>query len=135
MLKALEILKNNQLRITESRVTVLELVIAKDSAITQRELHEHPKFLGHRVTLYRTLKQMEEAGVLEKIADREGEIYYALKLKEGHKEEHLHPHFNCKKCSRVICLNEIDLPKIQLPQGYDKEHISLMVYGVCDLCK
>lgn len=134
MLKALEILKKNGLRVTEPRLSVLEAILAKGSAITQKELNEHPKFTGHRVTLYRALKQMEEAGVLEKIADRDGEIHYAIKHVHGEVEKHLHPHFNCKKCSRVICLNEIDLPKLLLPKGYEKEHISLMVYGVCENC-
>lgn len=134
MLKVLEILKKHDLRVTPSRVTVIELIIEKKSAITQKELNNHPEFKGHRVTLYRTLKQLEEANVLEKIANHEGEIFYALKHEEKHEEAHLHPHFNCKKCSRVICLNKVDLPVISLPNGFEKEHTSLLIYGVCDEC-
>jgi len=59
-----QVLKTNQLKVTQPRLRVLEIISTKISAISQPELE---KILGSeidRVTLYRILASFEDKGIL-----------------------------------------------------------------------
>ena len=59
-------------------------------------------------------------------------------LCHSHDHEHdddQHPHFYCESCQQTYCLNDAELPDIQLPQGFEAHSANLMIKGLCPHCK
>ncbi|MGB3064952.1 Fur family transcriptional regulator [Sphingobacterium thalpophilum] len=132
-----DILKRNNLKVTQPRLRVLEIISTKDSAISQPELE---KLLGKdidRVTLYRVLASFEEKGIIHKIFDLHGTATYAMCSTDCSEHDHhdQHVHFICRLCNSVYCLDDITLPKVSIPAGFSLEAIAVNALGVCNHCK
>lgn len=136
-LEITEILRLNKLKVTQPRLRVLEIISAKTAAISQPELE---KILGNeidRVTLYRILASCEEKGILHKIFDLNGTATYAIcstKCSEHHHHDQ-HVHFICSVCNSVYCLDEITIPKINLPAKFAMHSIAINAVGLCENCQ
>jgi len=131
-----ELLQNHDLKRTKQRLSVLEILSSRKSAISQPYLEE---ILGKdidRVTLYRVLKAFEEKGIIHKIIDFSGTANYAVCNDSCSEDEHYdnHIHLNCKLCSQVYCLDSIHIPSINLPKGFTSDSINLLVNGTCSFC-
>ncbi|MBK1441753.1 transcriptional repressor [Parapedobacter sp. ISTM3] len=135
--KFVRLLRQNKLKVTQPRLSVLQIVSDKDTAISQPELE---KLLGDavdRVTLYRVLATFEEKGILHKIFDLHGTATYALCSTDCDEHHHHdeHVHFICSACNSIYCLDEIKLPKISLPEGYQLTSVGINAVGLCAQCK
>ncbi|MGJ1431264.1 Fur family transcriptional regulator [Sphingobacterium spiritivorum] len=131
------LLRSNKLKVTQPRLRVLEIVSAKNSAISQPDLE---KILGaeiDRVTLYRILANFEEKGILHKIFDLNGTATYAICSTQcsAHDHHDQHVHFICTVCNSIFCLEEISLPKINLPKNFKLHSIAVNAVGLCDNCQ
>ena len=132
-----ELLERHKLKKTGPRLSVLEILKSKDSAVSQPDLE---KILGKqvdRVTLYRTLSTFEDKGIIHKVLDFNGTANYAFcsggcKEHEHHDE---HVHFNCTVCQSIYCLDKVIIPPINLPAGFEASSLHFTIYGVCDNCK
>lgn len=132
-----QILEKHNLKKTAPRYSVLEVLSKRDVATSQPNLEE---ILGKdvdRVTLYRILKTFEEKGIIHKIIDANGTANYAVChsscTEHQHRDEHLH--FNCTVCKKVYCLNDVHIPSLTLPSGFEASNINLVASGVCPACK
>lgn len=90
-----------------------------------------------RVTVYRTLKTFLDKGIIHKILDDSGSLKYALcnqHCRDG-RHRHDHIHFKCTRCGLTSCLDEIEIPGINLPVGYQVEAVNLLIQGTCLACR
>lgn len=132
-----QLLKTNGLKITKPRLRVLEEISDKKTAITQPELE---KIFGaeiDRVTLYRILASFEEKGILHKVFDLQGTATYAICSVKctAHHHHDQHVHFICTVCNSVYCLDEISVPKINLPTNFSLHSIAINAVGICEDCQ
>ena len=135
--KTAEILKDNNLRVTSCRREVLITFLNRKIALSHSDLEDALKENFDRVTIYRTLKTFLENDLVHKVLDDTGAAKYAL-CNHGSAEtrhDHEHVHFKCEKCGNTRCLEEISLPKVSLPKGYELREMSLLIQGVCNKCK
>lgn len=132
----LQILQQHQLRVTKCRKDVLKTFLDKKVALTHADLEETLKDDFDRVTIYRTLKTFLDSDLVHKVLDDSGASKYALctHSDDKHAHHHDHVHFKCEKCGKTTCIDEISLPSIELPKGFSKKEVSLLVQGVCDKC-
>lgn len=130
-----EKLAKRHIRPTAMRNLVLKFLIEQKSAISLSELES--KFdKADKVTLYRTLKTFEENKLLHGIDDGTGSIKYAVCIESCQcAPQDLHVHFLCLKCHHTYCLNEIPIPKIDLPASFGIDSINMVVKGVCANCR
>jgi len=136
MIKELEIkLKNRGIRPTAMRLLVMEALSQQETAISLSDL-EKTFEKSDRITLYRTIKTFQEAGLVHSIDDGTGTPKYAL-CEEGcecYIERDLHVHFHCKECSETFCLPQYKIPDIKLPVNFKSEEANLVVKGICSKC-
>jgi Fur family transcriptional regulator, ferric uptake regulator len=130
-----EKLFKRNIRPTAMRDLVLKVLTDQKSAISLSELEK--KFeKADRVTLFRTLKTFEANKLIHSIDDGSGSVKYALCLDNCMcNPEELHVHFKCTKCHETYCLNDVPVPGITLPVGFELERINMVVEGVCSNCK
>ncbi len=63
------------------------------------------------------------------------DMLYELCLSDDDEEdEDMHVHFYCERCHRTYCLNDIHVPQVDLPAGYEQSSINYMIKGVCPKC-
>lgn len=134
-MKAQRILKDFQLKHTSCREEVLKLMLKHDHALAHADIEKGINPATDRVTVYRTLKTFLGKGLIHKVLDNEGATKYAL-CQECTTEEHHHEHvhFKCIKCGHTSCLDDIDIPPIELPEGYQSQERNLLISGICKSC-
>ncbi len=92
---------------------------------------DHNRF--SRATVYRTIKQLLEAGLLQKISTRDGKVFYEKGVPDKH-----HDHIICNICGRILEIKEgfIDqyLSEYCEKIGFLPEYRSLHIYGQCNRC-
>ncbi len=128
-----QILKNHKLRITDSRMDVLDFFLNQKKALSFKDLMD--RFSEYdRVTLYRTLNSFTDNGVLHKIPDDSGFATYGVchDTCDAEEHHHNHMHFKCNECGIIQCLDE-HLPDIKLP-GYQVQEANLILNGICQVC-
>jgi len=130
-----DILKSHNLRVTDCRLDVIQFFLDSKGALSLGDLEGAYKNYD-RVTLYRTLNSFLESGILHKIPNESGTATYGLCHDTCSPEQHTHNHihFKCNTCGQIECLDDKEVPKVTVPEGYTMERVNLIVDGVCAQC-
>lgn len=130
------ILKKAGLRVTQVRTQVLELMTGAGKALSSQDIEvELPD--ADRITLYRTLKTFETKGIIHEAVDGTNRTKYAIC--EEHCDEHhhhdSHAHFHCESCGKTICVEDVKIPSIALPENLNIKQASIILQGECESCQ
>lgn len=128
-----QVLKNHKLRVTDTRMDVLEYFVKEEKALSFKDLEV--KFKDYdRVTLYRTLNSFTDNGVLHKIPDDSGFATYGVCYQtcDHNEHHHNHMHFKCTQCGVIECVDE-HIPHFSIP-GYQVHEANLILSGLCQKC-
>lgn len=131
-----DILKKNQLSVTDSRRKILEFFHHSNGALAHADIEKMSGEQFDRVTIYRTLQTFVEKGIIHSIPTADNSIRYALckeACAQGHHHDN-HIHFVCDKCDTTFCIEQVSVPTVQLPDGFTKKQVNVLVGGVCKLC-
>jgi len=147
-------------RSTGARIKVLSALLETHSALTHQDIQERFHDID-RVTLYRTLDCLTEAGLAHKIAGDDRVFRYSAGAEHGphahhpHQHgaaaqppaQHQHGHFKCTRCARIFCLEpaapnragNLDkqlraLLRDSLGPGFEGHDIELTIKGWCGDC-
>lgn len=131
----IETLKEHNLRTTSCREDILNTFMNREIALSHGDLESALGERFDRVTIYRTLKTFLEKGIIHKVLDDEG-MRYALCRERctEHSHHHDHVHFKCNECGQTNCLDNLLIPAIKLPAGYQAEEVNLLIQGLCAVC-
>ncbi|MEP7252505.1 MAG: Fur family transcriptional regulator [Ginsengibacter sp.] len=133
----IHILKQNSLSVTGSRQKILEVFLATDGALAHTDIEKRAGESFDRVTVYRTLQTFAEKGIIHLIPTTDNSIKYALCKNDcapGHHHDD-HVHFICGECEKTICLDNVTVPEVKLPEGFIPNHTEMVVKGVCGECR
>lgn len=136
-MEVLNILKKNHLSVTESRKKILALFLSKNGALAHADIEKSTDANFDRVTVYRTLQTFVDKGIVHHIPTTDNSILYALckdKCEAGHHHDN-HVHFICLECNKTICLDEVTVPQVKLPKGFNPKHAEMIVKGICEECQ
>ena len=131
-----EILKRNQLSVTDSRQKILELFRLSNSALAHADIEKKTSEQFDRVTIYRTLQTFVEKGIVHTIPTTDNSVLYALckdNCSQGHHHDD-HVHFICDNCGTTYCLEDIIVPKVEVPNGFVTKQTDVVISGLCDKC-
>lgn len=131
-----DILKKNQLSVTDSRRKILEFFLQSSNALAHHDIESRTNEKFDRVTVYRTLQTFMEKGIIHTIPSTDNSIKYALckdNCEQGHHHDD-HVHFICTRCGSTTCLEDVQVPEIKLPRGYKTRQTEVVVSGLCKVC-
>jgi Fur family ferric uptake transcriptional regulator len=129
-------------RVTGARVRVLAELMQADEALAhtdvQRRLEQGEQHeVLDRVTLYRVLDWLVEAGLAHRVAGPDRAWRYSAQggVSAGPAR---HGHFRCRDCERVVCMDaspalERSLAEM-LPEGFRSDAFELTLLGRCAVC-
>jgi Fur family transcriptional regulator, ferric uptake regulator len=87
-----------------------------------------------RVTLYRTLAALEDAGLVHRVQDQEGAWRFCAHVRRDHGCPGNHAHFQCTQCGEMRCLQGQELPWVSIPPGALVIGKQFLIYGLCPAC-
>lgn len=131
------ILRRHDLRRTSNRTAILDVFVAREMALSEREIEDAMAQTCDRVTIYRTLNSFLEKGVIHRVLDDSGVMKYALCSPNcGQQEAHFHDHvhFKCVACGRTTCIEQVQIPRVELPQGFELHEVNMLLQGICPEC-
>jgi len=120
-------------RKTKAVSTLLNVFDSGMSAVLAVDLVAQLKNEMNKTTVYRALERLESEGIVHSFVGKDGLKWYA-KCSDcsSHHHNDVHPHFQCKKCDKVTCLQvEVTIPNIE---NYTVENASVFLTGVCKEC-
>jgi Fur family ferric uptake transcriptional regulator len=137
-------LQNASVRITGARVKVLAALLGADRAFSHQDVQDALADMD-RVTLYRALDCLTEAGLAHKIPGDDRVFRYSAGTDHGLAPDqgphHQHGHFKCTRCARVFCLDSIgdagllrDALQETLGKGFRSHDIEFTIKGWCADC-
>jgi Fur family transcriptional regulator, ferric uptake regulator len=133
---AIGVLSEAGVRPTRQRVRVLTELMGEQDDVTAQELFERLRGGGEKLglaTVYRTLGLLAEAGVIDSLSHRPGELCYRW-CGQGH-----HHHLVCSSCHRVVELADCELDpwldRISRAHGFVTTGHRLEVSGLCAACR
>lgn len=134
--QAESILTRHQLRKTTTRGKVLSVFLSREEALALDDLVLKLSELD-RVTIYRTLVTFEEKGIIHQAVDGSRRTRYAICSAGCNESAHhdQHAHFRCTTCDQTTCLQDVAIPTLKLPEGYQVERTHLILSGRCNKCK
>lgn len=125
-------IRESGLRSTTPRVAVLRVLLERNSPMSHPEVVEALREDGFdRATLYRNLRDMAEAGLLER-CDMGDKVWRFGVVKKNVSEHSRHPHFVCNDCGAISCLGDLDVSTGSIP-GVSKID-EVILKGTCDEC-
>ena len=131
--EAIEKLATAGLRVTKQRKAMLEVLSAVENPMSAEETHKHlSEGVCDLVTVYRSLEQLERAGVVQLGVRENGTKVYCL----SHGNDH-HHHLSCRSCGRTervdVCMGE-ELEKIGKSFGFSELSHVMELFGLCPEC-
>ncbi len=123
------------LRFTRARAAVLEQLSSRGRPLAHGEIASRGAAAAlDRVTLYRTLATLAQAGLVHRVQDHEGAWRFCAHVRAGGGCPGDHPHFQCSRCGRMECLADQPLPFVRVPEQSVVIGKQLLVHGLCPRC-
>ncbi len=127
-------LNKKGVRPTAMRIIVLQYLTKLGHTTSLFDLENHFDY-ADKSTLFRTLKTFEEKGIVHKVDDGSGIIKYGLCSDTCRCiKEDQHFHFHCEKCEETYCLNNMNIPNLELPTKFILKQSNLVLKGICANC-
>jgi len=127
-------LNQRDIKPTAMRILVLQYLMEQDKAVSLQSI-ENAFDVADKSTLYRTLKTFEKNKLVHTIDDGTKQLKYALCLESCRCEAiDQHYHFHCIECQNTFCLNNHNIPQIDLPKNFKMHQANLVIKGLCEHC-
>ena len=132
-----EFLREKNLHFTLQRQFIVDAFIRAKKHLSAEELYEivrrKEKTIG-QVTVFRTLKLLEEAGIAKPVNFGDRTVRFELNFEVEH-----HDHLVCTQCGKVIEVHDVKLErrkeKVCLKYDFKPSHHRLEIFGICSDCR
>jgi Fur family ferric uptake transcriptional regulator len=129
-----EHLTQNGLRLTGQRRAILDFFLQSDRHLSQDEIYTALRGKGiGRATVFRTLKTLQECGLVSPVVGRDGTPRFEINLERPH-----HDHLICIQCGRIQEVRWPELEKIQEETcrraGFSPQWHRHEIFGLCREC-
>lgn len=129
-----EYLKGKDLIFTPQRLKILDYLLQAERHLSQEEIYQALKQQGiGKITVFRTLKLLEEHKLIEEVTDSKGKPRFEVKMDRPH-----HDHLICLGCGMII---EIQWPQVEKIQEKFSKKIGFTIsyhrhelFGFCKEC-
>lgn len=132
--KAANLLKSVNLRRTTARIAVLAVLLKASKPVTQEQVAvKLGADMPNKVTIYRTLKRLLDAGLVHKAFIQKRTWHF--ELAHNCTEKQCHPHFTCIRCGATQCLMGLSTSIISgLKKGFIVHRQQVRLEGLCPGC-
>lgn len=130
------LLINHGIRPTAVRTLLIRTLYSQEAPVSTLQIEKILDTVD-RSTISRSLVLMHGEGLLHAVDDGSGSLKYEIcRGRQQHDgfDSDLHGHFHCTICGRTLCLHDISIPDLHLPEEYEVRGATLMLTGICPKC-
>ena len=128
-----KILEEHGIKATANRILIAAALSDAGRPLSMMELEERIETID-KSGIFRCLNIFKEHHLVHSIEDVEGTRYELCLSHDPEHDEDTHVHFYCETCHRTFCLDNIHIPPVVLPKGYDSRTSNYLVKGICPEC-
>ncbi len=127
----IELLESHDIKPTANRILVLEAMLEASHSLSLSDLEAELETVD-KSSIFRTLNLFRQQQLVHSFEDGSGSEKYEV-IGEGEHAE-LHTHFYCESCHETYCLKMINVPSVDLPDGFEVRSVNYTIKGICDRC-
>lgn len=129
------LLRQEGIRITAIRLMVLKTVhTCFCGAFSLQDVVEKLQTADNS-SVFRSLTLFAEHGLLHLIDDGSGMQKYCVCHCSDRNHHQGHVHFTCMRCHKTYCINEVTIPSVSIPDGFEVQESEYIIKGICPDCK
>lgn len=120
---------------TANRILVMRELTKVSHPVSLADLEESLAFSMDKASIFRVLELFAEKDVVHVIEDGSRSLKYEL-CQGGvrHRISDQHVHFYCEQCKQTYCFKTVNVPMIDVPDGFKPHSINYMIKGICPAC-
>ena len=129
------LLELHDIKPTANRIVVVNALMECERPMSLSEL-EYKILTIDKSGIFRTLTLFKEHHLVHVIEDGGEGVRYELCHSHNHKhDDDVHVHFFCEHCHKTYCFENIKIPQVDLPDGYEMTTVNYVIKGRCPECK
>lgn len=134
-MKGLEkILEGRGVQATAMRLLVLSTFAAQAAPLSLAEIETILETVD-KSTISRALNLFLQKDLISEVDDGSGSRRFCrnFDLELGTRVSHVH--FTCVNCHKTVCLDQVEVPKVDLPEKFTPLEWSYLIKGLCPNCR
>ncbi len=132
--ESVDLLLRHGIKPTANRIVVVKVLAKEERPLSLSEL-ERKILTIDKSGIFRALTLFRDHHLVHAIEDGgEGVRYELCRSHSDTDDDDMHVHFFCERCHRTSCLEDIHIPPIVLPVGYEMTTANYVVKGICPDC-
>lgn len=127
-------LKQHGVKPTPNRILVVQALKREHRPVSLHEIEDSIVTID-KSSIFRVLGVFKAHGLVHVIEDGSDSVKYELCMSLHHDiDDDEHVHFYCESCHRTLCLEHLQVPRIDLPAGFVVKSENHIVKGTCPDC-
>lgn len=119
---------------TANRILILRTLLHGHRPLSMTEIETELESVDKSI-ISRTLATFREHHLLHALEDGGDSLRYEVcRCGEEEADTDHHVHFHCERCGHTFCFEDLPVPAITYPDGFDVHHINYMAHGLCPEC-
>lgn len=129
------LLEEHNVRPTANRIIVAGALAKAGMPMSLAELETEIDSID-KSNIFRALISFKDNHLVHAIEDGSNGVRYELCKSHDHDhDEDLHVHFHCEICGKTFCFEDIPVPKVDVPKGYQPISTNYIIKGICPSCQ
>ncbi|MBR6931051.1 MAG: transcriptional repressor [Bacteroidales bacterium] len=128
------LMQEHGIRPTANRIIVAKALAEESRPLTMTELDDRIGSID-KSGIFRTLTLFKEQHLVHVLEDGEGVRYELCHSHDHSIDNDMHVHFHCEHCGQTICLEDLPIPEVTLPDGYEVQSANFVLKGICPKCR
>lgn len=129
-----ELLIRKGVRPTSNRVLVMRELVKASRPVSLADMEVALDTLD-KTSIFRVLELFAEKDIVHAIEDGSRSVKYELCHGDVHHSiADQHVHFFCERCREVFCFEDVNVPLIDVPEGFQANSVNYMLKGLCPKC-
>lgn len=134
MLNEDQLLQNAGIKPTAARELILRTLAENHRPLSMGEIADTLETVDVSV-ISRSLALFREHHLIHVIEDGSDSTRYELcHHTDEQRDDDVHVHFHCEKCGKTYCLENLPVPAVPLPDGFEAGFVNYMIKGLCPDC-
>ena len=127
------LLEEHDIKPTANRIVVAKALASSMNPQSLSEL-ERKIVTIDKSNVFRALTLFKEHHLVHAIEGSSDGTKYELCHSHEHDDDQ-HPHFFCEVCQQTYCLDGMEMPALELPEGFETHTANYIIKGVCPHCR
>ena len=128
------LMKEHGIKPTSNRIIVAKALSEGNRPLSMTELEDRIGSID-KSGIFRALTLFKEQHLVHVLEDGDGVRYELCHSHDHAVDNDMHIHFHCEHCGETICLEDLAIPEVQLPEGFLIQSANFVLKGICPKCQ